>query len=814
MSSNLLHSTLRHISAWATENATWTGRLNDTSITLHSTHTLSEIAGLTLKLGGHASIALSTPQTNMTLHMGRCTCCFDLRTSANRVWCRFQACDQHTLDAEHIDTLLTRVLPSTKAQSNVHRLILLKSSDTFSFQKLSSALQHIELFSCSTEATLSIPSHISILNIVRSQDLVAIEGLDSNRQLTKLSITWCKRLSTISNIASNILQSIKIHWCQRLQHIPPLHQPTLKVLDIQACQSLKKLPPVHLCTHLEEIRFCWFSQDITLPSLADCQKLRFLILRSMSTMTALPDVCTERLELLDVAESTALQKITGMGQRLRILIADGCDKLETVDVTNSSNLQRLSLARVSELKEIHGLVENHSLQHLQISEAPTLSHLDGLETNFELRTLTLVNCPELTHLPNWRRLIQMTELTIYGCRTLTSLPQWHLPSLEVLKIGGCDGIQRMVPFSQFPNLQTLKWTSFKGLEETTDISDLIHLRELRITGHPSLRTIKGFNSVQGLETVDLSRCSKLISIEGLENSIGLRHIQFQGCRSLRRLPPLFQLEYLEELGLSHCSGLRRLDCIYLHPRLKLFNISHCPALERLPLLHPRTRASIRHLYCTHLPQPIDISKVVGGVPKARLKEIHVENSNVLSLQPLLNCNSLIEITGLEPVSRWKLLLSVAIERQDVDWIAEHWSVCIHHLDTHETDQMAMTCIEALKVYSTMQMLQQLFSKLRSIEHASTGDSLIPAPVWQHLFEWLFAQPMKLFKLFQPIVHRQTIKIDLMREENWFPVLIDICTKRSSSKEHAHLLETIYQQALFKNTPMYDHLRSKWMTQLQ
>jgi hypothetical protein len=372
----------------------------------------------------------------------------------------------------------------------------------------------------------------------------------------------------------------------------------------------------------------------------------------------------------------------------------------------------------------------------------------------------------------------------------------------------------MVSFSQFPNLEELKWTAFRGLDEKTDLSALIHLRDLRITGHPSLRSIKGFHTLQALETVDLSRCAKLDSIEGLGKSTKLRQIELQGCRSLSRLPPLFQLEYLEELGLSHCSKLRRLDCIYLHPRLKLFNISHCPALERLPLLHPKTRASIRHLYCTHLPQPIDISKVVGGVPQPRLKEVHVENSNVLSLQPLLNCNNLIEITGLEPVSRWKLLLSVAIEREDVDWIVEHWSVCLQHLDIHETDQMAMTCIEALKVYSTMPMLQQLFSKLRAIEHASMGDSLIPAPVWQNLFEWLFAQPMKLFKLFQPIVHRQTIKIDLMREENWFPVLIDICTKKTFSEELAHLLETIYQQALFKNTPMYDHLRSKWISRLQ
>lgn len=814
MSSNLLHSTLRHVSAWATENATWTGRLNDTNITLNSTHPLSDVEDLTLKLGGNASVALSTPRTNITFRMGACSCCFDLLTNTNTVWCRFQSCDDHRLEHTTVETLFTKVIPDIKNQDNIHRLILFKNKGTFSFENLSKTIQHVELFSCNTEARLWIPSHISILNIVRSPDIVAIEGLDSNRQLSKISLAWCKRLSSISNIASNILESIKIHWCQRLQHVPPLHQPTLKVLDIQACQSLKRLPAVHLCTQLEEIRFCWFSQEITLPSLAECTKLRFLALRSMSAMTVLPDVSTERLELLDVAESTALQKITVMGNRLRILIADGCDKLEHVDVTNSSNLQYLSLARVSELKEIYGLVENHSLQHLQISEAPTLSHLDGLETNFELRTLTLVNCPELTHLPNWRRLIQMTELTIYGCRSLTSLPKWHLPSLESLKIGGCDGIQHMVPFSQFPNLEELKWTSFRGLDETADVSALIHLRDLRITGHPSLLEIHGLDALLALERVDLSRCGKLNSIEGLGTSTKLKQIQLQGCRSLSRLPPLFQLEYLEELGLSHCSKLRRLDCIYLHPRLKLFNISHCPALERLPLLHPKTRANIRHLYCTHLPQPIDISKVVGGVPKARLKEIHVENSNVLSLQPLLNCNNLIEITGLEPVIRWKLLLSVAIERHDVDWIVEHWSVCIQHLESHETDQMAMTCIEALKIYCTMPMLQQFFSKLRAIEHASTGDSLIPAPVWQNLFDWLFAQPIKLFKLFQPIVHRQTIKIDLMREENWFPVLIDVCTKRTSSKEHAHLLETIYQQALFKNTPMYDHLRSKWVDQLQ
>ena len=71
-------------------------------------------------------------------------------------------------------------------------------------------------------------------------------------------------------------------------------------------------------------------------------------------------------------------------------------------------------------------------------------------------------------------------------------------------------------------------------------------------------------------------------------------------------------------------------------------------------------------------------------------------------------------------------MSIAIERQDVDWIVEHWTVCLQHLTTHETDQMAMTCIEALKIYSTVSMLHRALCKLRFIEHASTGDSLISA----------------------------------------------------------------------------------------
>ena len=815
MSAEVLCHALPHISNWAIEHATWTGMFHGKAITISPIHPLKDVTNPTLRLGT-TPISVSTIHEDIRLVFGACPCCFDL-SSDDHIWCRFQACNSHKLPGQRIQYLFTKVFSSKKQLSNAEEVLYYKGEGSKALLnqvlKENIHLNRWRFLHTDGVTVLNIPNHIEYLEIRHCTHLESIQGIDRTSNLQTAIIEWCPNLNTISTLDAIELQNLRIHWCPKLEVLPKLTLPKLESLSIQACQTLQVLPDLTECRDIEEIRFCWFSHNLPLPSFEYCHKLRFLILRSIATMTQLPSFPTNRLEWVDVAESNALKTIRVEGIRLRTLIADGCSNLETVDVSKSTNLRRLSLARVSKLQEIHGLVENHSLQDVQISDAPTLSHLDGLETNFELRTLTLVNCPELTHLPNWRRLIQLVHLTIYGCHTLHTLPHWTLPSLEEFKLGGCDSMTTMVPFSQFPNLRTLKWSSFKGVETQIDISPMIHLKYLIINGHPTLKEVFGFDSLNHLEIVDLSRCPTLTSIENLSTSTTLRQINVQGCQSLSQLPPLFQLEYLEELSVSHCQNLLRLDCLYYHPHLKLLNISHCPALHRLPLLHLGTRANIRQLYCTHLPQPIDISKLVGGVIHSQLKEIYLEHTNLISLTPLLFCRDLIEITGLEPTIRWKLLLQVAIRRDDQDWILKHWDQCLQHLRAPHAEDMATTCIEGLKRCTSMvvmPMLQQLFTQLRQIEHASTGDSLIPAPIWEQLFEWLHTDSNAIFLLFTPILEEKTIKIDLMREENWFPVLIDVCVKHSLSQRHAQLLEQIYQQALFKNTPMYDHLRSKWI----
>jgi hypothetical protein len=812
MSASLLCDLQSMLSQWAREACTWIGVFQKQSITLSHIHPIEDIQKLQLKLGSH-KFPMQTPSNQLELRLGRCSCCFDIvDKDQGTIWARFLSCHNHHLnDTQIIQHLLTNVSPPPELLNLSRVVVLYKNSEPIDAELL---LNHRHLtkwywIHITGLQQLYIPQYLEHCSIISCREFEAINGLEHTNQLESLSIQWCNKFHAMHAIQSTRLRRLLLHWCPKLQQCPPLKHPKLSLLSIHACQGLTELPSLESCPQLEEVSFCWFNHHIEIPNLSNLNKLRFLSIRSMNGLTNLPQISTNRLERIDISASNDIQTLSIHGVRLRTLIADGCQGLEFVDVENCQYLLNLSLARVPNLKELRGLENNHSLQRIQISDAPNLNHLSGLETNFELRSLTLVNCPEMTSLPNWRRLIQLQELKIYGCEKLSSLPLLPLPSLESLHLGGCTSMIEMVPLALFPNLKILRWSQFTGIEEIIDVGGLKELEHLQIQDHPTVHTIHGLKHLNKLRTINFNRCIRLQNIDSLGHSSFVRGIQLQGCQSLVALPPLFKLIYLQELSVTHCSNLRRLDCLYHHPHLKLLDISHCRNLDRLPLLHPETRKNIQRLYCTHLPQSIDISKIVGGVNTPWLQEIHLEESNVLTLRPLLNCLQLREITGLHPSDRWSILLRVAVERKDDDWIAEYWNTCLMYCSPPATEDIALACIDALDIYQQPTWNEQMFAKLREIEHSSTGDSLISAPIWERFFERLYHSNDALFRLFERVLSKQAIKIDLMREENWFPVLIDLCLTQKCSMLHIQLIEQIYQQSLFRRTPMYDHLRERW-----
>ena len=178
----------------------------------------------------------------------------------------------NTISTIRIDTLLSKVIPNQFVQSQTQRFILFKNTEPFSFDQLNPTIQHVELFHCKTAPTLSIPNHISVLNIVHLEELQRIEGLESNQILRTFAISWCKKLSNVSAIASDRLESIKIHWCQRLEQIPSLKQQTLK--SGYPSLSITKEATRHLLVQMSKIRFCWFSEHYH-PFISRLSKLRF-----------------------------------------------------------------------------------------------------------------------------------------------------------------------------------------------------------------------------------------------------------------------------------------------------------------------------------------------------------------------------------------------------------------------------------------------------------------------------------------------------------------------------------------------------------
>ena len=816
MSASFLCDLQPMLSQWAREACTWIGTFQQQSITLSHIHPIENIEKLHLKLGTH-KFPMRSPSNHLELQLGTCNCCFDIiDTNSQIVWGRFLACHKHSLShTRTIQHLFTHVSPSFETLNVCRQVVLYKNTEQIS-SNLFEGHKHITSwfwFHITGLQKLYVPEYLQQCSIVSCNDLEEIEGLEHTTQLESISIQWCNKFHTMNSIQSTQLRRFILHWCPKLNNCPVLNHPKLSLLSIHACQSLHELPNLDNCLLLEEVSFCWFNHSVRLPSLKKLKKLRFLGLRSMTGMTTLPDVSANRLEWIDISESNDINRISIHGSRLRTLIADGCQGLQFVDVRHCEYLLNLSLARVPNLEAITGLEDNHSLQKIQISDAPNLIHLSGLETNFELRSLTLVNCPEVETLPNWRRLIQLQFLKIYGCEKLSTLPSIPLPSLESLIIGGCSAMTRLVPLKLFPNLKIFRWSPFSGVEHTIDVSALRELEHLQIQDHPNLIDLTGIEHLQKLRTLSLNRCVQLKHFHHIGQSTLLRQIQLQGCRSLVTIPPLFALAFLQELSVPHCTSLKRLDCIYHHPHLKLLDISHCENLDRLPLLHPETRKNIRRLYCTHLPQSIDVSKIVGGVNHPWLQEIHVEESNLINLSPLLKCSQLRDISGLDPSVRWSILLRVAVTRKDEDWIAEYWDTCLHHLSPPATEDMALACVDALNIYQQSSWNEQLFAKFREIEHSSTGDSLISTQIWTQFFERLYKMDNALFDLFNRILAKQAIKIDLMREENWFPVLIDLCLTNKCSAKHIELIEQIYHQALFTRTPMYDHLRERWTRHL-
>nr|XP_028944596.1 putative disease resistance protein RGA4 [Malus domestica] len=389
-------------------------------------------------------------------------------------------------------------------------------------------------------------------------------------------------------------------------------------------------------------------------------------------------------------------KGSGVFPSLKMLLVQGCPKLEGELPKKLNSLSKLEIYRCKEL-----VVEIANYEHaseVSIHGCKALVHTSA-EVDFKLlETMRLSNIlePRLGARGLTKGLGKIKELKISGCEELTSSLEKedrcfpHLISLVRLVIEGNSALvedlgKELEGLLQVPILACkLEYLEINNCERLSKLPkglrQLSFLQELHISHCSSLIP-------QNLKRIEIWECGSLKSLVEEEKelvvscsssfSVSLEHLEVHGCPSLTSLSPRGQLyRALKHLEIYACEGLELIASDrFFHDNtnncLEYISIDTCPNLKSLPegLCHLTNLQAFIVRDCGKLEvSPEDIRNLTS------LKELEIDclegltsfppNLTSLVISKLKSCKRLWELEwGLHKLSSLRKLV---IESEDPD----------------------------------------------------------------------------------------------------------------------------------------------------
>uniref|UniRef100_A0A0E0D9K3 Uncharacterized protein n=1 Tax=Oryza meridionalis TaxID=40149 RepID=A0A0E0D9K3_9ORYZ len=365
------------------------------------------------------------------------------------------------------------------------------------------------------------------------------------------------------------LRALKI-WRGSFLKLKYLHH--LRYLDL-SYRAIEALP--------EDISVIYHLQTL---NISHCYNLCRLP-KGMKYMTALRHLYThgcERLKSMpqNLGHLTCLQMLTcfvagacsgcsDLGE-LRQLDLGGQLELTQLENVTKADAKAANLGKKEKLTEL-----NLGWTHQEYKEAQSNNHkevLEGLMPHEGLKVLRIYNCGSST-CPTWMNKLQdMVKLELYCCKNLEKLPPlWQIPALEVLCLGGLDGLNCLL------NSDTHTPFAFRKLKELT-LSNMINFETWWNTNE-----VKGEELIfPEVEKLFITRCHRLTALPKASNAIsessgGVSTV----CRSA--FPALKEMTLYD----SHIfqkweavNGTPREEVTF--PQLDKLAISGCPELTTLP----------------------------------------------------------------------------------------------------------------------------------------------------------------------------------------------------------------------------------------
>ncbi|XP_061987784.1 disease resistance protein RPV1-like [Populus nigra] len=384
--------------------------------------------------------------------------------------------------------------------------------------------------------------------------------------------------------------------------------------------------------------------------------LKEVNLSNCKHLTEIPDLSqAANLESLNLQSCTSLTEVP---QSIRYL-----DKLSDFNLRSCTSL--ISLPSSINLK---------SLKTLNLSGCLNLKNYPEIAENVQYLNLNETSVPELPR--SIEHLGRLVALNLRDCKQLGNLPDdvCSLKSLEIADLSGCSNITM---FPAFPEKVRYIYLSGTAIEEVpSSIDRLSRLFSLDLMGCKRLKNLPcTFSRLASLEKLSLSGCSiitefpelpvsiKELNLDGtaireipssVEHLSNLVELSLQNCTRFEILPgSIFNLESLKKLNLFGCSQFQTFPSVNKFGRLTYLCLDGTAiralpwTIEGLASVSRLEMKNCRNLECNLLPEVQSLLNFnVREVKLYRLRQLHLNDCNLLCLPGSLSCLSSLEVLDL------------------------------------------------------------------------------------------------------------------------------------------------------------------------
>lgn len=486
-----------------------------------------------------------------------------------------------------------------------------------------------------------------------------LKGIESCKGITRLDISGCQEIESISDIEPLPIDTFLFKRCKRLSSLEALKgkrdATATRLLDLRDFSELSSLEGIEFYQSLEVVLLdCNYALKRFVP-LRDLPEFKYVtrehwlsqyqsnLSESLSTDGL---ITAESKEALFHLKEWSYEKPIRSDNLHRVKL--GCESMRDINWLSHFPSAQILHFRSKDLDNLEGLAGYSRIHELVIKDA-AITNVDAL-ANKRIDTLELEGCRSLKNLDGLASVKGLKKVSIQYCESLEDIAGLYecvdrMNKKPIIEIQGCPVLKRVGSIATSPGLRRYKITgSFHDeqiacLRNAPDLELIVvnsnevdselggeplpfRLKfdcgeNFRLSGtgyrHVSLLNLESkdltpLSKLPNLESLIVSEAESLTSLDGIGTSKGLKELRIEKAPLLKSIEELRHLKELRHLSLRNCESVRDVSVLMELPNLQTLDLTGCKKLNIRPpslSLWPREVLDYRRRNLSTVGKPTD-----------------------------------------------------------------------------------------------------------------------------------------------------------------------------------------------------------------